>query len=177
MNVPWHHLPGITLEDFLADPHATRYRDVIQNFPEAFARLLQILNDPDQQAQLMAAEATYHHAALSGVVGVVEADERIAAALASAGGTRFRQAVGVAVRMTMEALLVEDGPERPRPRREDLHPSRAIRATGDAGCSGARALSALDAVAHIGDEAERASTARELMGGLADARRAEGRVF
>jgi hypothetical protein len=176
MNVPWR-LPGITLEDFLADAHATRYRDVIQNFPEAFARLLQILNDPDQQAQLMAAEATYHHAALSGVVGVIEADERIAAALASAGGTRFRQAVGVAVRMTMEALgWSKTGQKGPvRGARTFIRAERyAPPATPT---PGARALSALDAIAHIGDEAERASTARELMAGLADARRAEGRVF
>jgi hypothetical protein len=121
MNVPWHHLHGITLEDFLADPDATRWR------PRA-----------------------------------------------APGSGR---AVGVAVRMTMEALGWSKTGQK-GPVRGARTFTRAERYTPPATTTpGARALSALDAVAHIGDEAERASTARELMAGLADARRAEGRVF
>ena len=36
----------ITMQDFLADPHAAKYRDVVDRHPEAFARVGAILNDP-----------------------------------------------------------------------------------------------------------------------------------
>jgi hypothetical protein len=40
-----------------------------------------------------------------------------------------------------------------------------------------RGLAALDAVAQIGDEGERADTGRELLDALAEGRAAEGRAF
>ena len=38
----------ITIQDVLADPHVAKYRHVVDS-PEAFARVVAILNDPDQQ--------------------------------------------------------------------------------------------------------------------------------
>ncbi len=32
----------ITMADFLADPHAAKYRDVVDGHPEAFARVVAI---------------------------------------------------------------------------------------------------------------------------------------
>ena len=40
-----------------------------------------------------------------------------------------------------------------------------------------RGLAALDAVEHIGDEAERANTGRQLQSALSEARAAEGRAW
>lgn len=179
-----HHTapaPTITVQAFLADPHATRYRDVVADHPEAFARLLAILNDPDQQAQLLAAER-YGRPALSGVVTAIETDECIAVPLASAASARFRQTVGVAVRLVMEAIgwstTGRKGPVRGAvsfkrsERYVQAHPqASASTETND------RAVAALHAISLIGDEDERARTVTDLLGALADSRRAENRPF
>lgn len=171
----------ITAEDFLADPHATRYRDIVGGHPEAFARLLAILNDPHQQAQLLAAER-YGRPALSGVVEAIEADECIAVPLASPASARFRQTVGVAVRLAMEAIgwstTGRKGPVRGAryfKRAERYEPPLAqespLMAPQD------RARAALRAIEFVGDEEERARTATELLSALADTRRSENRPF
>ncbi|MGI8983147.1 MAG: hypothetical protein ACR2HM_01215 [Acidimicrobiales bacterium] len=170
----------ITAEAFLADPHATRYRDIVDSHPEAFARLLVILNDPHQQAQLLAAE-TYGRPALSGVVQAVEADECIAVSLASPASARFRQTVGVAVRLAMEAIgwskTGRKGPVRGARyfrRAERYEPPAQVppsMALND------RARAALRAIELVGDEEERARTATELLSALAGTRRAENRPF
>lgn len=177
---PWT-IPGptITVEGFLADRHATRYRDVLGRYPEAFARLLAILNDPDNQAQLVAAER-YGRPALCGVVRAVETDEHIAATLTSPGSARFRQTAGVAVRLVMEALgwstTGRKGPVRgaryfTRAERYVAAPVPASAGDND------RAIAALHSISSIGDEDERANTLTELLGALADTRRAENRPF
>lgn len=170
----------MTADVFLADTHAAKYGDMLRAYPDAFRRLFAILSDPREQAELLAAER-FGHPALSGVVERVEADPHIAAALGSPSGPRFRQTVGVAVRLTMEALgwstTGRKGPvkgagcfkraERYRP------PAPAVATTASAD----RARAALDAVANIGDEVERAATAGELLRSLAETRRTEGRPF
>lgn len=170
----------ITLERFLADSHAAKYSDVSRNHPEAFSRVLAILNEPDQQAELLSAER-FGRPALVGVVGVIEADEWIAASLVSPASTRFRQAVGVAVRVTMEAMgWSKTGSQGPvtgaqyfkRAERYDP-PSVASLAAG----SSERARGALHAITRIGDEEERGRTATEVMRALAATRGAENRPF
>lgn len=164
----------MTLERFLSDPHAAKYSDVLRDHPDAIARLLEILDDPDYQTQLVDAEAKWGRSALSGVNAAIEADPRITPALAS---PRFRQAVGVAVRLTMEGLGWSKTGRKGSVRGSQAF-TRAERyappaASGPAG----RARAALDAVARIGDEDERAATGAELLDALAETRRTEGRAF
>lgn len=175
------HAPPIviTAEDFLADPHAAKYRDVAENHAEALARVLAILNDPNGQAQLVAAQR-FGHPALSGVVRAVEADEIVAATLSSPAGPRFRQAVGVAVRLTMEALgwatTRKKGPVRGA-RVFKTSERYSGPATSPQLEPARRARAALEMVELIGDERERDETARDVMAALAASRRAENRPF
>jgi hypothetical protein len=170
---------SLTVETFLADSHARRYRDVVISFPHAFARVLAILNDPRHQQELTAAER-YGRPALSGVVGAIEADPCIAEVLASPSSPRFRQTVGVAVRLTMEAL----GWSTAR-RKGPVHATYFKRAERyQPPPDGSRSLvlreaakSALNAVGQIGDEDERAQTGADLLSSLAATRQAEGRSF
>ncbi len=165
---------------FRDDPHAAKYRDVVQDHPEAMARVFAILDDPAHREQLVAAE-TYGRPALSGVVRAIEVDEVVAPVLASGDSLRFRQAVGVAVRLTMEAMgwatTGRKGPVRGSSyfRTSERYASPAPGSSGPAAAIRARA--ALRAVEGIGDEAERAQTATELVAALSDSRRAEGRPF
>ena len=128
----------------------------------------------------MAAE-TYGRPALSGVVRDIEVDEVVAPVLASADSLRFRQAVGVAVRLTMEtmgwATTGKKGPVRGSAyfRTSERYASPAPGSDGPAAAT--RARFALRAIEGIGDEAERQQTATELLGALAESRRAEGRPF
>lgn len=167
------------IDDFLADPHGAKYRDVVDLQPLAFARVLAVLSDSQRQRR-MADLARLDLSALSAVVSDIEGDRSVAAALASPIGNRFRQATGVAVRMVMESMgwskAGRPGPvlgsssfkraeryEPPPP----LDPTERLRA----------AHSALRSIALIGDEAERAETARHLMTALAASRASEGRPF
>ncbi len=171
--------PSLTVEAFLADSHARRYRDVVTSHPDAFDRVLAILNDPFHQQELTAAER-YGRPALSGVVGAIEADPCIAEVLASPSSLRFRQTVGVAVRLIMEALgwstARRKGPVRARYFKgaERYQPppdgSRPL-------VLGEAAKRALEAVGQIGDEHERAQTGADLLSSLGATRQAEGRPF
>jgi hypothetical protein len=169
----------ITVEGFLADRHATRYRDVIDDHPEAFAQLLAIVNDPLQQVQLVAAER-YGRPALSGVVQAIEADEHIVELLDSPASARFRQTVGVVVKLEMQALgwstTGRKGPVRGAKyfkQAERYEPPPLVEHPAEKD----RARAALEAITEIGDEPERAATAAQLLRALADSRRAENRPF
>lgn len=167
----------ITAQDVLKDRHGAKYRDVVERTHRgAFERVVGILDDPDHQQQLLAAER-FGRPALSGVVDAIESDDVVAASLASPGSLRFRQAVGVAVRITMEALgwaaTGRKGPVRGASTfrtAERYQPPPA-----DPGA--ARARAALQAIEAIGHEDERRETARTLLVALADTRRRENRPF
>lgn len=168
----------MTREDFLRDPHAARYRDVVEKHRDAFTRVLTILSDPYQQEQLEAAQK-FQHPALAGVVRAIEADEIVAACLASPASRRFRQAVGVAVRLTMEAkgwsTTGKKGPIHGASyfkTAERYAPPPSLDQDPDL-----RALAALEAIERIGDDAERHRTAADLLASLAETRHAENRPF
>ena len=168
----------ISTEAFLRDQHAAKYRDVVASHSDAFARVVAVLNDPYHQGQLLAAER-FGHPALSGVVRTIENDEVVARSLASPTSRRFRQAVGVAIRLTMEGLgwttTGRKGPVRGATHfktSERYAPPLAPELTPSD-----RARAALEAIAGIGDEAERDQTAKELLAALAESRRAENRPF
>jgi len=170
----------MTAQHFLEDPHAARYRDVVENHPHAFAKVVAILNDPYHQEQLLAAER-FGRPALAGVVRAIEADEIVARCLASPASLRFRQTVGVAVRLTMEALgwstTGKKGPIRGATyfRRAERYAPPGPTSSGAA--PNVRARAALEAVERIGDEAERLQTAGDLLVALAESRRVENRPF
>lgn len=170
---------GITAQHFLEDPHAAKYRDVVENHSDAFAQVVAILNDPYYQEQLSAAER-FGRPALSGVVHAIEADEIVAASLASPASLRFRQTVGVAVRLTMEAMGWSTTGKKGSIRGATYF-RRAERYAPPAPTSPAapnvRARAALEAVELIGDEVERRQTAEELVDALAESRRVENRPF
>lgn len=170
----------ITAEDFLADPHAAKYRDIVDGYPGAFARVLQVLNDPDRQEGLAAAER-FDRPALSGIVHAIEADPEIAIALESQVSLRFRQTVGVAVRLIMEELgwATTGKKGSVRGAKYFRRAERYEAPKGRLGIGGGtdRAREGLEAVASIGDDAERIETARELTAALAHTRRSENRPF
>ena len=90
-----------TPENFKDDSHAATYLPELDRNPGAFVKLLEILNDPEN-VQYLTAAAHFDLPALDGVVAELEADPDFAAVVVD--NRRFRQAVGVAVRLRMEEL-------------------------------------------------------------------------
>jgi hypothetical protein len=94
----------LTLQDFTADRHAATYVPELDAHPEATRQLLDLLNDPENEQRLIHAEEQ-QRPALAGVVRLLEGDPAVAEVLATgAAGYRFRQAVGVAIKLKMEEL-------------------------------------------------------------------------
>ena len=94
----------VTLESFTADRHAATYVPELDADPNATTRLLALLNDPQNEQRLIHAEEL-QRPALAGVVRLLEDEPAIAAVLETgAAGYRFRQAVGVAIKLKMEEL-------------------------------------------------------------------------
>ena len=169
----------ISQHDFLDDPHASRYRDELTRRPEAFVRLFALLNDPANEQRLMDAEM-HQLPALCGIVRFIETDPTIRSVLDEGpSGHRFRQTVGVAVKLKM-AKLGWKTTGRKGTIRGGEHFTKAEHYVADPSTvddPAARALATLDAVAAIGDDDEQEATLNELMEALAATRRAEGRPF
>ncbi len=95
-----------TLNQFLADTQGAKFRNEIGRWPVNFDAILQSLDDPAAQAAMLAASRR-KRPALAGVVRGIEQRSDVAAYLAGTNShatIRFRQAVGVAVRIAMESL-------------------------------------------------------------------------
>jgi len=169
----------LSAADFSADPHAAKYQGELDAHPDAFRQLFALLNLPANEQRLIDAEM---HAlpALAGVVRFIEADPSIERILASgASGFRFRQTVGVAVKLKM-AKLGWRTTGRKGTVKGARHFTKAEHYAADPETGSGyanRALSSLDAVSRIGDNHERESTGRALMSALAATRRAERRPF
>jgi len=166
-------------EHFLEDPHAAKYRDEIARRPEACARLFALLNDPANEQRLIDAQ-THKLPALCGIVRFIEADPVIEHVLAEGrAGHRFRQTVGVAVKLKMSRLGWQPTGRKGTVRGAEYFRKAEHYAPGPiAGADlPSRALEALEAVTAIGDDDERTTTGRALMEALAASRRAEGRAF
>lgn len=94
----------VTVNDILNDRHAATYAPALEHRWQARDALLTILNDPANERCLTLAEEL-GRPALAGVVRRIENDPAIAAVLdEDAAGHRFRQAVGVLVRLRMNEL-------------------------------------------------------------------------
>ena len=95
----------VDLNSIQNDRHAAAYLPVLKAHPEATSRLLSILSDPRNERSLTSAEEDHDRPALVGVAKLIEADPEISLAISDElDGKRFRQAVGVALKLQMESL-------------------------------------------------------------------------
>ena len=95
----------ITRDVFIQDPQGRTFADVWDNSEHPFDELLELFNNAAWQRRMEESETHHDRPALAGVVRELEADPRIDEFLATAHprrSKRFRQAVGVLVRMMME---------------------------------------------------------------------------
>ena len=165
----------LSAEDFTLDPHAAKYRDQLQAHRDAFERLFALLNDPANEQRLIDAEL-YDKPALAGVVRLIEDDPDIATLVES---DRFRQTVGVAVKLKMAKLGWRKSGKKGTVKgaRYFAKAERYVKQQSTESGYAATALAALEAVAQIGDEQERDETGRALMEALAKTRSELGRAF
>ncbi len=165
--------------DFAADAHAVKYHGEFSRHPEAYLRLLSLLNDPANEQRLIDAEM-HGLPALCGVARFIEADPIIGALISSdETAVRARQTIGVAVKLKMAKLGWRRTGRKGAVKGARLFAKAEHFALDEYSCADAssRALAALDAVAAIGSDEEREETAQMLMEALAGSRRAEGRRF
>ena len=92
---------SVSRQTFESDPHGVKYLRVLDANPRARDRFLGLLNDPCNQHRLVDAQEL-GHPALAGIVRFLDADRIVGPVVADE--LRFRQAVGVGVRLKMEEL-------------------------------------------------------------------------
>ena len=165
--------------DFGRDPHAAKYIGELDSHPDAFMRLFAVLNDPANEQRLIDAEM-HDLPALAGVVRFIEAEPSIDRILSTGSSSfRFRQTVGVAVKLKMAKLGWRTTGRKGTVKGAEYF-TKAEHYVADPESNSddtAKGLSALDAVAEIGDDNERGRTGQELMEALAATHHAEGRPF
>lgn len=96
---------SVALKDFLEDRQGKTFADVINDPEQPFEAVLEFFDDPHRQRRMEESELHHDRPPLAGVVRELESQPAIDLFLA--GGhtrrsARFRQAVGVLVRMIME---------------------------------------------------------------------------
>lgn len=95
----------ITQADFLDDRQGRTFTDVVKNPTNPFAELLEFFNDEGRQRRMEESELHHDRAPLAGVVRELEAHPPINEFLTGVHAsqtTRFRQSVGVLVRIIMQ---------------------------------------------------------------------------
>lgn len=95
----------VTREEFLADRQGKTFADVVNDSKQPFPVVLEFFSDADRQRRMEESELHHDRAPLAGVVRELESQPTIDKFLSGAHvrrNTRFRQAVGVLVRMIME---------------------------------------------------------------------------
>ncbi len=96
----------ITRKIFLGDDQGRRFSDVVNDPGQPFEAVLEFFNDADRQRRMEESEIHHDRPPLSGVVRELESHPAIDRALAETHtlrSKRLRQAVGVVVRMIMQA--------------------------------------------------------------------------
>ena len=101
-------MPSITItrETFLQDVQGRTFSDVINDPDQHFDAVLEFFNDDNRQRRMEESEIHHDRPPLSGVVREFESYPSIEGSLAEThthGSKRLRQAVGVVVRMIMQA--------------------------------------------------------------------------
>ena len=168
-----HRLSDAT---FAADTHAARYLGALTADRLAFDRLIDLINRPESARALTSVPPG--QPALAGIVALLEADPVLARAVSSGPGSlRFRQGVGVAVRLRMEQLGWRTTGQKGTVRGSKFL-GKAERYVPAADLTPAdRARAALGRVMDIGSDEERTETSVELQRALLETRRAAGRPF
>lgn len=121
----------VTRKGFLEDPQGKTFADVVNDPQQPFDVVLDFFNDADRQRRMEESELHHDRSPLAGVVRELEAEPTIDRFLAAAHvrrNARFRQAIGVLVRMIMER--------------------RGWQKTGRKGSLGVRAAGAVETPAH-----------------------------
>lgn len=94
----------VTKADFLKDRQGKTFADVANDAAQPFAQVLEFFNDAGRQRRMDEAEIHHDRAPLAGVVRELEmlpAIDKFLAGRQLKRNTRFRQAIGVLVRMIM----------------------------------------------------------------------------
>jgi hypothetical protein len=121
----------VTREEFLQDRQGKTFADVVNDPEQPFDVALEFFRNADRQRRMEESELHHDRPALAGVVRDFESQPAIDRFLAGKDvrrNTRFRQAIGVLVRMIME--------------------QRGLKKTGRKGSLGVRAAPATRAPAH-----------------------------
>lgn len=95
----------VTKRDFLQDSQGKTFVDVVDDPGQPFEFVLEFFSDPSRQRRMEEAELHHDRAPLAGVVRELESQPVIDRFLKVARvrrNTRFRQAIGVLVRIIME---------------------------------------------------------------------------
>jgi hypothetical protein len=96
----------ITREMFLADNQGRTFSDVVNDSEQSFTAVLEFFNENNRQRRMKESEIHHDRPPMAGVVREFEAHPAIDRSLAdihTQRSMRLRQAVGVVVRMIMEA--------------------------------------------------------------------------
>ncbi len=174
--------PASTLIDaaaFQADAHGAKYAAFVRHHRDAFAHVFSVINDPAAERRMVDV-STDREPALLAVVGRIEASPAVRVVLADDRATnRFRQAVGVAVKLKMERLRwVPMGKRASVARRAEYFRKgeRYVPLADDVGRV-ERQLAVLDEIALIGTAEEQERDVEDLMAALRRTRDDEGRPF
>lgn len=95
----------VTRSDFLEDRQGKTFADVVNDSQHPFGKVLEFFDDANRQRRMEESELHHDRSPLAGVVRELEAHPDVDRFLACAHvrrNTRFRQAIGVLVRMIME---------------------------------------------------------------------------
>ena len=95
----------VTQKDFLGDRQGKTFADVVNDPKQPFDVVLEFFNDADRQRRMEESEMHHDRPPLAGVVRELESQPEIDRFLAGVHirrNARFRQAIGVLVRMIME---------------------------------------------------------------------------
>ena len=96
---------SVTRDDFLNDRQGKTFADVVNDSEQPFGEVLGFFAETDRQRRMEESELHHDRSPLAGVVRELESQPTINRFLAGAHvrrNTRFRQAIGVLVRMIME---------------------------------------------------------------------------
>jgi hypothetical protein len=96
---------SITAEDFLTDRQGRTFADVVNGAEQPFAEALKFFNDAARQRRMEESELHHDRAPLAGVVRELEslpAINRFLGRIHPRRSQRFRQAIGVLIRIIME---------------------------------------------------------------------------
>ena len=101
-------MPSVTItrENFLEDVQGRTFSDVVKDPEQPFGAVLEFFNDDSRQSRMPDSEIHHDRAPLAGVVRELESLPSIDRSLGETQtprSKRLRQAIGVVVRMIMEA--------------------------------------------------------------------------